>query len=51
MDEHLDEAKSVNPVPVPPLVPEEEGVEEFTQMEAVREDPEILIVSSMDELD
>jgi hypothetical protein len=49
IDEHPDEAKSVNPVP--PLVPEVEDVDDFIQMEAVSEDPVALIVSLMDELD
>ena len=49
IDEHPDEAKSVNPVP--PLVPEVEDVEDFIQMEAVSEDPSLLIMSLFDELD
>ena len=48
-DEHPDEAKSVNPLPS--VVPEVEGVEDFIQMEALSDDPAALIVSLMDELD
>src|SRR6266581_3819497 len=48
-DEHPDEAKSV--IPFPSVVPEVEGVEDFTQIEAVSEDPVVLIISLLDELD
>jgi len=49
MDEHPDAAKSVRPMP--PLVPEVVGVEDFTHMEAVSAGPEVLTVSLADEID